>query len=55
MEKEIESVEKNKTWELTTLPPGQKPIDLKWIFKLKRDTCGNIVKYKARIVAKGYV
>lgn len=55
MEKELEAVERNKTWELTTLPPGHMPIGLKWVYKLKKDTSGNVVKYKARIVAKGYV
>lgn len=37
------------------IPAGQKAIGLKWIFKLKRDADGRIVKHKARIVAKGYV
>lgn len=55
MEREIEAVERNQTWTLTKLPEGQKRIDLKWIFKAKRDASGKIVKYKARIVAKGYV
>lgn len=41
--------------ELSELPPGHKAICLKWIFKLKRDTNGKIIKHKARIVAKGYV
>lgn len=53
--REMESVEQNNTWKLTDLPTGHKMIGLKWIFKLKRDANGKIVKYKARIVAKGYV
>ncbi|KAL8107155.1 hypothetical protein AgCh_023817 [Apium graveolens] len=28
---------------------------LKWVYKLKRDLEGNVVKYKARLIAKGYV
>lgn len=36
MDNEIESIEKNGTWKLTKLPDGHKPIDLKWIFKLKK-------------------
>lgn len=55
MEKEIEAIESNKTWELMELPTGHKPIDLKWVFKLKKDTDGKIIKHKARLVAKGYV
>ncbi|KAI3498732.1 hypothetical protein L1887_09191 [Cichorium endivia] len=55
MKKELESVEKNNTWKLTILPKGRKPIGLKWVYKLKKDAEGKIVKHKARIVAKGYV
>lgn len=55
MEQELEAIEKNETWSLTELPPGKKAIDLKWVYKLKKDTEGKVVKHKARIVAKGYV
>lgn len=54
MTTELESIEKNDTWTLTELPPGEKVIGLKWIFKLKKDAEGKIIKYKARLVAKGY-
>ncbi|GKE66885.1 ribonuclease H-like domain, reverse transcriptase, RNA-dependent DNA polymerase [Tanacetum coccineum] len=52
---EIDSIEKNQTWTLTRLPPNQKVIGLKWVFKLKRDASGMVTKHKARLVAKGYV
>lgn len=55
MEQELEAIERNGTWSLTQLPSGKKVIDLKWVFKLKKDTKGEIIKHKARIVAKGYV
>jgi hypothetical protein len=55
MDKEIESIEKNGTWELSKLPAGQKAIGLKWVFKLKKNAEGEVVKHKARLVAKGYV
>ncbi|KAK8942366.1 hypothetical protein KSP39_PZI009414 [Platanthera zijinensis] len=55
MEEELTSIRDNDTWEITTLPNGQKSIGLKWVFKTKRDPEGNIVKHKARLVAKGYV
>ncbi|MCI21637.1 hypothetical protein A2U01_0042806, partial [Trifolium medium] len=51
---EMQSIEANDTWELTTLPQGIKAIDVKWIFKTKYNEKGNVEKYKARLVAKGY-
>ena len=51
---EIESIEKNKTWELTILPKRVKPIEVKWVFKTKLNENGKVDKYKASLVAKGY-
>ncbi|WVZ97479.1 LOW QUALITY PROTEIN: hypothetical protein U9M48_043012 [Paspalum notatum var. saurae] len=50
---EINSVERNKMWELVKLPHGHRAITLKWVYKLKRDEAGNVVKQKARLVARG--
>jgi hypothetical protein len=47
---EMKAIEENGTW----YPPGHRAIGLKWIFKVKRDEHGNIVKHKARLVVKGY-
>ncbi|GKD91631.1 zinc finger, CCHC-type containing protein, partial [Tanacetum coccineum] len=55
MEIERDSINKNNTWTLTTLPKNHKAIGLKWVFKTKRDAKGEIIKYKARLVAKAYV
>lgn len=52
---EILSIEKNNTWDLVELPLGMKPIGLKWVFKIKRNADGSISKYKARLVANGYI
>ncbi|KAB2595479.1 DNA polymerase zeta catalytic subunit-like [Pyrus ussuriensis x Pyrus communis] len=54
IQSEIESIMQNNTWELVNLPPGNKPIGHKWIFKRKLRPDGTINKYKARLVAKGY-
>ncbi|CAL2257690.1 unnamed protein product [Prunus armeniaca] len=54
MEAEINSIEKNHTWELTDLPKGQKTIGVKWVFKTKLNEKGEIDKHKARLVAKGH-
>ncbi|GKE47366.1 ribonuclease H-like domain, reverse transcriptase, RNA-dependent DNA polymerase [Tanacetum coccineum] len=55
MKVELDSINKNNTWELTTLPKGHKAIGLKWVFKTKKDANGDIIKHKARLVAIGYI
>ncbi|GJW51328.1 zinc finger, CCHC-type containing protein [Tanacetum coccineum] len=55
MKVELDSINRNNTWVLTTLPTGHKAIGLKWVFKTKKDANGNIIKHKARLVAKGYI
>jgi hypothetical protein len=55
MQSEIDAVEKNRTWELADLPRGHRAITLKWVFKLKRDEAGAVVKHKACLVACGFV
>jgi hypothetical protein len=55
MQSEMDAVEKNCTWELADLPRGHSAITLKWVFKLKRDEAGVIVKHKTRLVARGFV
>nr|GEW88413.1 retrovirus-related Pol polyprotein from transposon TNT 1-94 [Tanacetum cinerariifolium] len=49
-----ELYEKNDTWELKTLPKGQKAIGVKWVYKAKKNAKGEVEKYEARLVAKGY-
>jgi len=54
MEKEIVSLEKYGTWEYVLPPPGGRCVDRKWVLKKKRDECGNLVKFKARLTARGF-
>lgn len=54
MDDEINSIERNDTWELSDLPDGQKTIGVKWVFKMKLKENGEVDKYKTRLVAKGY-
>ncbi|GKB17314.1 putative RNA-directed DNA polymerase [Tanacetum coccineum] len=51
---EIEALIKNNTWTLTDLPIGKKTIDNKWLYKIKYKASGQVDKYKARVVAKGF-
>jgi hypothetical protein len=36
------------------LPAGRKAIGLKWVFKVKKDEAGTVVRHKARLVVKSY-
>ncbi|XP_072080868.1 uncharacterized protein [Arachis hypogaea] len=51
---ELEALEKNNTWFLTTLPKGKRVIGCKWVFKTKLKADGSVERYKARLVAKGF-
>ena len=54
MDVEIQAIEKNDTWNLVTLPEGQKAIGVKWVFKIKKNVHRKVLeRYKAKLVAKG--
>jgi len=55
MLEEMKAIEENETWQLVDPPPGCHLISLKWVYKVKRDELGAIVKHKARLVARGFV
>jgi hypothetical protein len=55
MKAEMDAVEKNRTCELADLPRGHRAITLKWVFKLKRDEVGAIIKHNARLVARCFL
>lgn len=54
MDVEMGAMKENNVWTLVDLPPGKKVIRSRWVFKLKRDTDGNVERHKARLVARGY-
>ena len=55
MQRELQSLSDNKTWELVKLPSDQQVVDSKWVYKLKDSPSdGGDKIYKARLVAKGF-
>lgn len=55
MEEEMESLYKNKTWEVVPLPEGKTTIGCKWVYKRKADSSElGGTRYKARLMAKGF-
>ena len=42
MDREIQAIEKNNTWELTDFPTGAKKIGVKWVYKTKLKENGEV-------------
>nr|GFB84912.1 retrovirus-related Pol polyprotein from transposon TNT 1-94 [Tanacetum cinerariifolium] len=54
MHEELNEFERLEVWELVPQPDQVMVITLKWIYKVKLDELGGILKNKARLVARGY-
>lgn len=50
MEKELQALEENETWQLTTLPAGKKSVGCKWAYKVKYLPDGRMDRYKTKLV-----
>jgi hypothetical protein len=55
MKEELESLRCHGTYKLTDLPSGRRAVGSKWVFKIKRDSKGKPIRYKARLVAQGFI
>ena len=51
---ELQALQANGTWTLTSLPAGKTSISCRWVYKIKHRSDGSIERYKARLVAKGF-
>ncbi|GKB70086.1 retrovirus-related pol polyprotein from transposon TNT 1-94, partial [Tanacetum coccineum] len=54
MQKELNEFERLKVWEIVPRSDRVMIITLKWIYKVKLDELGGVLKNKARLVARGY-
>ena len=53
-DQEVQSLIDNGTWEIVELPQNKRAIGSRWVFRIKRKANGELDRYKARVVAKGY-
>jgi hypothetical protein len=54
MEDEMRSMSTNIVWNLEEIPKWAKTVGCKWVYKMKCDSKGNIERFKARLMAKGF-
>jgi hypothetical protein len=50
----MNSIRENKTWDLVELPRNQKSLSCQWVYRLKIVSDSSSLKYKARIITKGF-
>ena len=54
MNEEVKALQDNETWDLVRPPTDRDVIPGKWVYKVKMGPSGQVDKYKARYVAKGF-
>src|SRR5580765_1363923 len=51
---ELRSLEANRTWALADRPKDANVVSSKWVLRIKKNAAGEVDKYKARLVARGF-
>ncbi|GBM45482.1 Retrovirus-related Pol polyprotein from transposon TNT 1-94 [Araneus ventricosus] len=54
MQEELNVMQERKAWHLVDLPPNIDPIGCRWVFALKKNETGEVVRCKARLVGQGF-
>ncbi|KAG8471369.1 hypothetical protein CXB51_036995 [Gossypium anomalum] len=54
MKDELQSLHENHTFELVKLPEGKRALKNRWVYRLKQEDKSSSLRYKARLVVKGY-
>ena len=55
MEVELNSMNTIDVWDLEEISNGAKTVGCKWVYKIKYDFKGNVERYKAWFIAKGFI
>lgn len=51
---ELGTLEESRTWVIVDAPSGVNVVGSKWVFRIKRNAAGRVVRYKACLVAQGF-
>jgi len=54
VDEEMDSIRRNKVYDLEELPAGRRAIGCRYVFTVKHGPDGSVERYKARLVAKGF-
>ena len=54
IEEELKTLKEAETWEVVEMPAGVNVVRSKWVFQAKKDAAGNVVCYRAWLVAQGF-
>ena len=54
IQEEVDSLVTNRTWTLMDLPSNAHALGGKWVYKIKRGPQGEVARYKARWVVRGF-
>ena len=52
MKEEISAIRRNNTWIVVKARKDISPIGVKWVFRVKKDNMGKVVRHKERLVVK---
>jgi hypothetical protein len=52
---ELVALKKNGTWTIVPIPAGRKLITCRWVYKVKLNKDNSIERFKARLVARGFL
>jgi transposase InsO family protein len=55
MNEELKSIEDSGTWEVVNPPLGRNVIGSKWVFKVKLDNEGKLIRHKARLSSRSRI
>lgn len=54
IEKELKELQSNGTWEVVKCPAGANVVSSKWVFRIKFNSRGELERFRARLVARGF-